>query len=100
VLKVQGRGPDTRDADFEIEHVSVESGPLEGKVEPNSRHTDAPLGDHAWPPGAKFVEELLEDTHEDMEVRREIGDAGRITVTERETPRSAEGQDGSPSLGA
>jgi len=76
------------------------TGPLESQIEPYRRHTDAPLRDHTRPPGAKFLEELLQDAHEKMEVRRKISDAGRITVTEVETPRSAEGQSSSPSLGA
>jgi hypothetical protein len=100
VFKVQGRGADTHDADFEIQRVSVETGPFESQIKPHGWHTDAPLGDHARPPGAKFREELLQDTHEKMQIRREIGDAGRITVTEGKTPRSAEGQNSSPSLGA
>jgi len=98
VFKVQGRGADTHDADFEIQCVSVETGPFESQIEPHRRNTNAPLGDHARPPGAKLLEELLKDAHEKTEIRREIGDAGRITVTEGETPGSAEGQDSSPSL--
>ena len=100
MFKVQGRGADTHDADFEIQCVSVEAGPFESQIEPHRRHTDARLGDHARPPGAKLLEELLQDAYEKMEIRREIGDAGGITVAKSETPRSAEGQDSSPSLGA
>jgi hypothetical protein len=98
VFKVQGRGADTHDADFEIQCVAVEPRPFESQIEPHCRDTDAALSDHGRPPGAKFLEELLQDTHEKMEIRREISDARRITVTEVETPRSAEGQDCSPTL--